>query len=118
MLEGSEMVEQSEPLLPAETETKMPAARTFSVAVLMLPGSQSSLGGQPHELLTMSGAIAGLGLLPFLFQGARKNSKHSIYVLGRPTPLSMSRQAIHFDLGATPILLPPSLPTIVPMVCV
>src|SRR5215470_20168038 len=97
----------------------MPAARTLSTAVCKLPAVHCSSGGHAYELPITFGRLDGSGLLPFRSVGARKNCRHSMYVLGRPTPSSMFRHAIHLAPGATPIWLPlPSSPTAVPIVCV
>lgn len=74
------MVEHpAEPSLPADTETKIPAARVFSITARSTFGSvQPSLGGHPQELLTTSAPISGRGFAPFASVGARKNSKHSV----------------------------------------
>ena len=104
------------PALPAATDMKTPAARMLSIAVCRLPAEQPSSGGHEYELPTTFGRLLGSGLAPFSSVGARKNWRHSMYVLGRPVPLSMLRQAIHFAPGASPIWLPaPSSPTAVPM---
>src|SRR5436309_8654764 len=109
----------SRPSLPAETAMKVPAARTLSTAVCRLPTEHPSSGGQRYELPIAFGRFDGSGFAPFRSVGARKNWRHSMYVLGRPTPSSMFRQAIHLAPGATPIWFPaPSSPTAVPIVCV
>src|SRR6185312_5178997 len=77
--------------------------------------------GQPQELVVTSGARSGLPWVgsPLTGYGARKNSMHSMYLAGVPTPWFMFRHPIHFAPGAMPILLfAPSSPTAVPMVWV
>ncbi len=65
------------------------------------------------------GAFVGSGFCPARFVGATNHWKHSAYVAGVPFPWSMFRQPIHFAWGAMPIwFVPPSSPTIVPMVWV
>src|SRR5262245_2787947 len=93
--------------LPAAATTRMPTARTFATVCRIESTSQSApFGGgptgQPQELLMMFGAFDGSGVPPARFLGAMNHSKHSMYVLGRPTPRSMLRHAIHFAPGATP----------------
>ena len=67
----------------------------------------------------ISGALVGspsLGV-QLIGKGARKNSMHSMYLAGVPSPPSMLRQPIHFAPGAIPIWLPaPSSPIAVPVV--
>ena len=112
---------QPEPLLPAETTTSMPAARTFSTTVFRTLGSvQPSLGGQPQELLMTCGALVGSGFWSLQVR-RRDEPLEALGVAspGVPLPWSMFRQPIHFAPGAMPIWLPPpSSPTIVPIVCV
>src|SRR5437660_12659872 len=73
----------------------------------------------PHELFTTSGRLAGSGLLPAGSVGARIQSPHASSVNRLHVPAGHALQAIHRACGATPIwLAPPSLPTIVPIVCV
>src|SRR5262245_55079587 len=73
----------------------------------------------PHELLTMSGARSGRGSWPLRSVGARihwadESSAKSLHVFVSQPLAEMNRAP-----GATPIwLAPPSLPTIVPIVCV
>ena len=50
--------------------------------------------GQPQELLMTSAPRSGRGFSPSWSVGARKNSKHSVYRAGVPTPRSMLRQPI------------------------
>ena len=59
MAGGSTMVEQDGPLLLAAATTTIPAARTLSTTVCSVKVEQPSLGGQVHELLITSGALAG-----------------------------------------------------------
>jgi len=74
MAGGSLTVEQPEPLLPAETATKIPAA---SVLLTMVSNSarlvQPSLAGHPHELLITCGRRNGFALFPLKSVGAIKN---------------------------------------------
>jgi hypothetical protein len=52
-------VEQAEPALPAATTIWMPAAACASTAAWRLLTEQPSDGGQPQELLVISGALVG-----------------------------------------------------------
>src|SRR5262245_66151417 len=98
---------------------KIPAARTLSTAAWRLSGEHPSSGGHEYELPITFGRLDGSGLAPFRSVGARKNCRHSMYVLGRPTPSSMFRHAIHRARGATPIWLPlPSSPSAALIGCV
>ena len=86
----------------------MPAARCAAIAACSDPDEQPSDGGQPHEFVLTSGAFVGspwAGVPPTGY-GARKNSKHSMYVEGIPFPWSMLRQPIHLAPGAIPTWLP------------
>ncbi|PSK63940.1 hypothetical protein B0E53_04125 [Micromonospora sp. MH33] len=56
---GSAMEPQYGPVLPAAATTRMPAAASAAVAGRNAPGSQPSTGGQPHELVSTSGARCG-----------------------------------------------------------
>src|SRR4029453_4688354 len=119
MAGGYTNVLQSDPLLPAPATISMPAARWPSTADCKVFGEQPSSVGQTQELVVRSGALVGspwLGSPPTGY-GARKNSMHSMYRAGVPTPSSMLRQPIHCAPGAMPIwLLPPSSPIAVPVV--
>src|SRR5690349_11100610 len=118
---GSSMEPHDGPLLPAATTVMMPAARCASTAACRSAAEHPSDGGHPHELIVTCGARDGspcAGVPPTGY-GARNHSKHSRYVEGLPTSLSMLRQPIQRAPGAMPIwLAPPSLPTAVPVVCV
>src|SRR2546425_141501 len=119
---GASIVEQDGPLLPAETGMNTPAARRLSIAMVRLfavqvspPGGGPS--GQVYELPTASGRLDGSGLWPLRSVGARKNCRHSMYVVGLPTPSSMLWQEIHFAAGGTPIwVFPPPFPMPGPIV--
>src|SRR5262249_10217447 len=85
---GSVTVEHPEPELPAATTVTIPAARCAAVAAWSVPALQPSAGGHPQELVVTSGAFVGspcAGVPPTGY-GARKNSKHSMYVAGVPFP--------------------------------
>ena len=47
------------PVFPAAATTRMPAAVSAAVAGRSAPGSHPSTGGQPHELVSTSGAREG-----------------------------------------------------------
>src|SRR5512143_4081825 len=102
---GSCTVLQLDPVLPADETVMMPAARCACTAANNVLGLQPSYGGQPHELLVTSGAFAGSPSagVPFTGYGARKNSKHSRYVVGVPAPTFMLRQPMNLAPGAIPI---------------
>jgi hypothetical protein len=70
-----------------------------------------------QELFTTSGRSAGFGWDPSRRVGARMNWPDERRALTEQL-LSHPLAAIHFAFGATPILLIPSLPTMVPIVCV
>jgi hypothetical protein len=71
-----------------------------------------------QELFTTSGRSAGFGRVPSVLVGARMNWPEDNRALTEQLVLSQPLAAIHFAFGATPILLIPSFPTIVPIVCV
>ena len=101
--------------MPAATAMKIPAARIASTAGPSAAAAQPSSGGQTYEFETTSGRRAGSGFAPAASVGARKNCRHSRYVLGRPTPSSMFRQPIQRASGATPITFSPSPPAAIPV---
>ena len=73
MAGGSVTVLQPDPEFPAEATVMMPAASWLLTAVCRVSHEQPSDVGQPQELLVTSGALAGSGLDPSTFVGARKN---------------------------------------------
>src|SRR6266581_4948298 len=110
-------VEQLGPSLPAPATIMIPAAACASTAACNVSTEQPSEGGQPQELMVMSGALVGSGSPPPIRVGARNHCMHSMYLAGVPLLASMLRQPIHFAPGAIPIWLPiPSSPIKVPVV--
>src|SRR5687767_588152 len=108
MAGGSATVEQPDPELPADAWVRIPAARLARTAATRAPLLHPSDGGQVQELTVTSGARLGspcAGVPPTGY-GARKNSKHSMYVIGVPAPWFMFRQPIHLAPGAIPIWWP------------
>ncbi len=94
----------------------MPAAVQAS-STLRKKSSKSCSTFWPHELLMTCGRLAGSGLFPCRSVGA---SSHQPERSSDSTPV-LSQQpfvAIHCASGATPTWSVPSLPTMVPMVCV
>src|SRR5512146_1413502 len=77
-LGGAVIVAQLGPLLPAETDMKIPALSTCSTAACRLPAVQVSVGGQSYELSITSGRLAGSGLLPARSVGATNHCRHSM----------------------------------------
>src|SRR5262245_57670636 len=96
----------------------IPAAVVASTAACKVSAEQPASGGQPQELLVMSGALVGSGSLPPIRVGARNHCMHSIIMAGVDESVaSIIRQAIHLAPGAIPIWLPaPSSPIAVPIV--
>ena len=115
---GSFTVLQSGPSLPAETATKMPAARRLFTAGSSAVGSQPSSSGQPHELFNTCAAFVGspsVNGFPPCGKGDSMNCMQSRYSAGLARLRSRLTQPIHCASGAMPM---PPLPRIVPSVCV
>src|SRR5690606_26311725 len=111
---GELAVLQPGPELPAENIGKMPAA----IQALMVAWYQVSPRPPPHELFTTSGAIDGVGV-PLASVGAAIHWPAASRWALEQEVLAQPLAAIHWAPGATPIwLVPPSSPTMVPMVWV
>src|SRR6478609_11064314 len=113
-LPGDPLVWHAGPLLPLEKLPKIPdAAQAASTSSM----NGSLLGSSvPQELLMMSGRLLTSGFSPSRSVGA---SIHSPDAISASSEGQQPLAVIHFAPGATPIwLLPPSLPTMVPIVWV
>ena len=109
------MLLQLGPRLRLDHVPKMP--ESIQACWMSSPNGSVGTPETPHELLMMLGRLDASGFSPSRSSGS---SIHSIASRKRSkSPCEIAFDAIHRAPGATPIwFAPPSLPTIVPIVCV